>query len=53
MPLMHRSLEEAAALGASLLKAFEREVADTQLLLVPQVWVLCWKLPGVVDLLVL
>lgn len=37
IPLMRRSLEEAAALGAGLLKAFEREVADTQLLLVPQV----------------
>jgi hypothetical protein len=41
MPLMRRSLEESAALGAGLLKAFEREVADTQLLLVPQVQILC------------
>jgi hypothetical protein len=39
MPLTRRSMEEAAALGAGLLKAFEREVADTQLLLVPQVGV--------------
>lgn len=50
MPLMRRSMEEAAALGAGLLKAFEREVADAQLLLVPQVggmarvWSMCWSL---------
>lgn len=39
MPLMRRSMDEAAALVAGLLKAFEREVADTQLLMVPQVGV--------------
>lgn len=50
MPLMRRSMEEAAALGAGLLKAFEREVADTQLLFAPQVGgmaglrLVCWSL---------
>lgn len=37
MPLVRRSMEEAAVLSANLLKAFERDVADTQLLMVPQV----------------
>jgi hypothetical protein len=37
MPLVRRSMDEAAALSAGLLKAFERGVADTQLLMVPQV----------------
>lgn len=37
MSLVRRSLDESAALAAGLLKAFEREVADTQLLMVPQV----------------
>jgi hypothetical protein len=38
MPLLRRSLEEAAGLAAGLLRAFEREVAEPQrLLLVPQV----------------
>lgn len=37
MPLVRRSLDEASVLAAGLLKTFEREVAPTQLLLVPQV----------------
>lgn len=37
MPLVRRSMDEAAALAAALVKAFEREVADMQLLLMPQV----------------
>lgn len=37
MLLTRRSMDEAVALVAGLLKAFQREVADTQLLLVPQV----------------
>ena len=37
MLLTRRSMDEAAALVAGLLKAFQREVSDTQLLLVPQV----------------
>jgi hypothetical protein len=37
MPLVRHSLDEAAALAAGLQKAFEREVADTLVLMVPQV----------------
>lgn len=37
MPLVRRSVEEAQPLMAGLLKAFEREVAESQLLLFPQV----------------
>lgn len=37
MVLACRSMDEAAALVAVLLKAFQREVADAHLLLVPQV----------------
>lgn len=37
MPLVRHSMEEAAGLAAGLLKTFEREIADTQLVMVPQV----------------
>jgi hypothetical protein len=37
MVLTRRSMDESAALVAGLLKAFQREMSETQLLLVPQV----------------
>jgi len=37
MPLARHSMDEAAGLAAGLLKSFEREIADTQLVMVPQV----------------
>jgi hypothetical protein len=38
MPLSRLSSDDAAGLMAGVLRSFTREVADTPLLLVPQVW---------------
>jgi hypothetical protein len=40
MPLSRLSSDDAAGLMAGVMRSFTREVADTPLLLVPQVWFL-------------